>query len=112
MNQMENLIKINSEECGQLNCVSHNLLMKAQALYSCGNKDLAEQLEQLSRIVTRASTNIDQAIGEALNDFVQRANDSTTNMFNACLAGAAIATSNPEERKSLKKLVQLNSKKE
>lgn len=83
---MSDYLKEISNACGIINMNAFTLEDMSRAFYVTGNKELADTLCSIVDELQQAQRVINGATSKNVNDMHDRAQQSTTNMINACLA--------------------------
>jgi len=69
---------------------AQTLLELSDALEMVGNEILSEKLYYISSQLSKAATMLHDEEGKAIGEQMERMNESSANMLNACLAGVKL----------------------
>jgi len=89
-------LKTIGDECGKLLDLAYRLRHLATAHYTTGNITLGEELLKFSENIISSQKAINSATGQWVSSDLKRVQESSTNLLNAALAGAAIAIEDAE----------------
>jgi hypothetical protein len=76
----------------------------SDALMEVGNERLAKRLKFIAEDIYTSADKIHNQVGTDLGEMVKNAEEHSTNMLRACLAGAALATKDKKLAKVAKRI--------